>query len=520
MTVRVRFAPSPTGYLHIGAARSALFNWLFARKVGGKFLLRIEDTDLQRSTDESTRSIIEGLEWLGLDYDEDLIFQSDNADKHRAAAKKLVEEGKAYRDFTPREQREDKSVKQGIVDRARAHAAEGIDHRSNPFRDLPRSESDARAAAGEPFAIRLKVARDGLSRFTDIVYGDQERAHSEIEDLVLLRSDGHPLYNLSVVLDDIEMGITHVIRGQDHLTNTHKQILLYQAFGAEVPRFAHLPLILAPNKAKLSKRKHGEVVSLTTYRDRGFVPAAFRNFLALLGWSPDTTQHAAEITAGDSEVQPNLEPGDEIFSQQRLIELFSLERIHKSPAVFNFQENDPRHWTDDKALWMNAEYIRTIPLAELLPMVKAELRSEKLWREEYEEDESEWFAHSVSLIRQRFFTLKDFSSHGRAYFSEDFDFEEAAVRKNILKEPKLKELLPALADHLELAEPFNAASAEAALRAFSEEASVKAGLLINASRTMLTGQAVGPSMFEVFEILGRERSAMRLRSQRPWHEFQ
>jgi len=521
--VRVRFAPSPTGYLHIGAARSALFNWLFARKVGGKFLLRIEDTDLQRSTDESTRSIIEGLEWLGLDYDEDLVFQSDNADKHRAAARQLVAEGKAYRDFTPNEQREDKSVKQGIVDRARAHAAEGIDHRSNPYRDLPREESDRRAAAGEPFAIRLKVAPEGVSRFTDIVYGDQERAHSEIEDLVLLRSDGHPLYNLSVVLDDIEMGITHVIRGQDHLTNTHKQILLYQAFGRDVPQFAHLPLILAPNKAKLSKRKHGEVVSLTTYRDRGFVPAAFRNFLALLGWSPDTTRHPAEIAVGDPEVQSNVEPGDEIFSQQRLIDLFSLDRIHKSPAVFNFQENDPRHWTDDKALWMNAEYIRTMPLAELLPMVKAELRSEKLWREEYDDDESARFEQTVNLIRQRFFTLKDFSSQGRAYFSEDFDFDEAAVRKNILKEPKLKELLPALADRIEAIEaiePLTAAKAEAALRDFSDEAAVKAGLLINASRTMLTGQAVGPSMFEVFEIIGRERSVMRLRSQRPWHEFQ
>jgi glutamyl-tRNA synthetase len=500
MTIRVRFAPSPTGYLHIGAARAALFNWLFARKVGGKFLLRIEDTDLQRSTDESTRSIIEGLEWLGLDYDEGLVFQSDNADKHRAAAKKLVEEGKAYRDFTPKEQREDKSVKQEIVDRARAHAAAGIDHRSNPFRDLPRDESDARAATGEPFAIRLKVAREGVSHFADIVYGDQERAHSEIEDLVLLRSDGHPLYNLSVVLDDIEMGITHVIRGQDHLTNTHKQILLYQAFGAEVPRFAHLPLILAPNKAKLSKRKHGEVVSLTTYRDRGFVPAAFRNFLALLGWSPPE--------------------GKEVLSRDELIKEFSLEGIGRANAVFNFQENDPRHWTDDKALWMNAEYIRTMPITDLLPMAKAELRSEKLWREEYDEDESEWFMRTVELIRQRFFTLKDFSTHGRAYFSEDFDFEEAAVRKNILKEPKLKELLPALADRLDKVEPLTAVAAEAALRAFSDEASVKAGLLINAARTMLTGQAVGPSMFEVFEILGRERSVMRLRSQRPWHEFQ
>jgi glutamyl-tRNA synthetase len=497
--VRVRFAPSPTGYLHIGAARSALFNWLFARKVGGKFLLRIEDTDLQRSTDESTRSIIEGLEWLGLDYDEDIVFQSDNADKHRAAARQLVEAGKAYRDFTPREQREDKSVKQGIVDRARAHAAAGMDHRSNPYRELPKEESERRAAAGEPFAIRLKVAVEGSSRFADIVYGEQERAFPEIEDLVLLRSDGHPLYNLSVVLDDIEMGITHVIRGQDHLTNTHKQILLYQAFGAEIPQFAHLPLILAPNKAKLSKRKHGEVVSLTTYRDRGFVPAAFRNFLALLGWSPPE--------------------GKELMSRDELVKEFSLEGIGRANAVFNFQENDPRHWTDDKALWMNAEYIRTMPLAELLPMVKAELRAEKLWREEYDDDESDWFEKVVDLIRQRFFTLKDFSSQGRAYFSEDFDFEEGAVRKNILKEPTLKELLPALADRLETAEPLTPARAEEALRAFSEEAGVKAGLLINASRTMLTGQSVGPSMFEVFEIIGRDRSAMRLRSQRPWHEF-
>jgi glutamyl-tRNA synthetase len=498
--VRVRFAPSPTGYLHIGAARSALFNWLYARKVGGKFLLRIEDTDLQRSTEESTRSIIEGLEWLGLDYDEEKVFQSDNADKHRAAARHLVEEGKAYRDFTPKEERGDANVKKDIAERARANAAEGIDHRSNPFRDLPREESDRRAAAGEPFAIRLKVGCEGASRFTDIVYGEQERAFSEIEDLVLLRSDGHPLYNLSVVLDDMEMGITHVIRGQDHLTNTHKQILLYQAFGADVPQFAHLPLILAPNKAKLSKREHGEVVSLTTYRDRGFVPAAFRNFLALLGWPPPE--------------------GREILSRQELVEAFSLEAIGRANAVFNFHENDPRQWTDDKALWMNAEYIRTMPLAELLPMVKAELRAEKLWREEYDDDEQEWFAKAVNLIRQRFFTLKDFSAQGRAYLSEDFDLDEAAVRKNILKTPRLQQLLPQLADQLGSVEPFTSETAEAALRAFAESTGEKAGLFINAGRTMLTGQAVGPSMFDVFEIMGRERSVMRLRSQRPWYEFQ
>ncbi len=498
MTVRVRFAPSPTGYLHIGAARSALFNWLYARKTGGKFLLRIEDTDLQRSTEESTRSIIEGLEWLGLDYDEQIVFQSSNAPKHRAAAERLVAEGKAYRDFTPKEQRDDKSVKEGIAERARAHAAEGLDQRSNPFRNLPREESDARAAAGEPFAIRLKVAETGETKFDDIVYGPQERSYSEIEDLVLLRSDGHPLYNLSVVLDDIEMGITHVIRGQDHLTNTHKQILLYEAFGAQVPQFAHLPLILAPNKGKLSKRKHGEVVSLTTYRDRGFVPAAFRNFLALLGWSPPE--------------------GKEILSKQELVEYFSLEGIGRANAIFNFHENDPHRWTDDKALWMNAEYIRTMPLEELLPMVKAELRANKLWREEYDDDDREWFTKTVELIRQRFHTLKDFSAQGRAYFSDDFDFDEAAVSKNLRKEPRLRELLQGLADKLETVEPFNAETAEAALRTFAGEAGVKAGLLINGARTMLTGQAVGPSMFEIFDVLGKEASVERLRSGIPWSQ--
>ncbi|MFN2515413.1 MAG: glutamate--tRNA ligase [Pyrinomonadaceae bacterium] len=498
MTVRVRFAPSPTGYLHIGAARSALFNWLYAQKTGGKFLLRIEDTDIQRSTEESTRSIIDGLEWLGLAYDEEIVFQSANADKHRAAAYKLVEEGKAYRDFTPKAQRDDATVKQGVAERARAHATEGIDPRSNPYRDIAKEESDRRAEAGEPFAVRLKIPGEGKTHFDDIVYGPQERAYSEIEDLVLLRSDGHPLYNLSVVIDDIEMGITHVIRGQDHLTNTHKQILLYEALSTSVPHFAHLPLILAPNKGKLSKRKHGEVVSLTTYRDRGFVPAAFRNFLALLGWAPPD--------------------GKEVLSVEELVQQFSLEHIHRSPAVFNFQETNPRHWTDEKALWMNAEYIRTMPVEELLPMVRAELRANKLWREEYEEDDREWFAKVLDLIRQRFHTLKDFSGQGRAYFSDDFDFDEMAVSKNLKKDPSLKELLPALADHLEQTDPFTSESSEATLRRVAEEKGVKAGLLINGSRTMLTGQAVGPSMFEVFEILGQKRSVERLRSGVPWFD--
>ena len=496
MTVRVRFAPSPTGYLHIGSARTALFNWLYARARGGKFLLRVEDTDLQRSTEESTRSILEGLAWLGIaDYDEEIVFQSRNADKHRAAALRLIQEGKAYRDFTPKGERADANVKQEIAERARtASAGEGFDQRANPFRELPLEESDRRAESGEPFAVRLKVSPEGRTRFADAVYGEQTREHSEIEDLVLLRSgDLSPLYNLSVVVDDIEMGITHVIRGQDHLTNTHKQVLIYEALGAQVPTFAHLPLILAPNKAKLSKRKHGEVVSLTTYRDRGFIPAAFRNYLALLGWSPG-------------------EENKEIMSLEELVSLFSLEGVHRSNAVFNFSDTDPRQWTDQKALWMNAEYIRTLPPEELLPMVKGELESAGLWRPEFETEQAEWFGRTVNLIRERFYTLKDFSGQGRAYFADDFEFDEAAVKKNLKKDAALRELLPGLAGRVEAVEPWTPEGAEKALRDFADEKGVKAGLLINASRTALTGQSVGPSMFEVFDVIGRDAAARRLRA--------
>ena len=498
MTTRVRFAPSPTGYLHIGSARTALYNYLYAKKTGGKFLLRIEDTDIARSTDESTRSILEGLEWLGLDHEEEIVFQSNNADKHREAARKLLAEGKAYRDFTPKEDVSDKTVKEAIVERARQ-----VDKnmRDNPYRDLSTVESDTRAANGEPYAIRLKVAEVGKTSFEDGVFGLQERDYSDTEDLVLLRSDGHPLYNLAVVCDDIEMGITHVIRGQDHLTNTHKQLLIYQALGVTPPTFAHLPLILAPNKGKLSKRKHGEIVSMTTYRDAGFIPAAFTNFLALLGWS-----------AGEEK---------EIYTMDELIDKFSLDHIHRSSAVFNFRENDPRHWTDDKALWMNAEYIRTMPLDELLPLVKAELKSGKLWRDEYEDDYKDWFERAVELIRHRFFTLKDFSSQGRAYFSEDYDFDPAAVAKNLTKFPELQSWLPELADRFEAefaGNDYSEENIETLVKAFTEEKGTKLGVIMNGARTLLTGVAVGPSMLSVFEIIGVEKTIMRLRSQVAWNQ--
>ncbi|MGB7207682.1 MAG: glutamate--tRNA ligase [Pyrinomonadaceae bacterium] len=532
MITRVRFAPSPTGYLHIGSARTALFNYLYARHTGGKFLLRIEDTDIARSTEESTRSILDGLAWLELEHDEEIVFQSDNADKHRTAAFKLLEEGKAYRDFTPKAEPSDANVKDAIKDRARA--GQGIKNmRDNPYRDIPEVESDTRTTNGEPFAIRLKVATHGRTAFDDAVYGIQERNYADTEDLVLLRSDGHPLYNLAVVCDDIEMKITHVIRGQDHLTNTHKQILIYEALGVTPPTFAHLPLILAPNKGKLSKRKHGEVVSMTTYRDAGFLSLPFVNFLLRLGWSQP--QDTAELLSdGQAAETPLYLSDNEIGEMRELIEVFDLDGVKKSPAIFTFVEGDPKHWTDDKAIFFNAEYIRTMPLAELLPLVKAELKAAKLWRDEYEDEDAEarasarakhepepndklWFEKTTDLIRQRFFTLKDFSSQGRAYFSEDYDFDAAAIEKNLNKFPDLKTWLPELADRFESMDSFTEPEIEEVVKAFTEEKGTKLGVIMNGARTLLTGVAVGPSMLSVFETLGKEKSVLRLRSQIGWN---
>jgi glutamyl-tRNA synthetase len=486
--MRVRFAPSPTGYLHVGGARTALFNWLLARKHGGTLILRIEDTDIERSSEEMVKGIVEGLNFLGIDFDEGPLFQSSFLDAHLAAARRLVEEGKAYYDFTPREATDDRTVKERILDRTRANAES--DRRQNPYRDMPLDEARARIEAGERAAIRLKVPEHGKSSFEDMVFGIQERDYAEIEDLVLVRSGGHPLYNLSVVVDDAEMGITDVIRGQDHLTNTHKQILIYQALGAQVPRFGHLPLINAPGKEKLSKRKHGEVVSITTYKERGFIPDALVNFLALLGWSPG---HDTEI-----------------MTRAELISRFSLEGVNKSAAIFNFNETDQRDWTDPKALWMNGEYIRMMELEQLAPMVAEFLKKGGLWRNEYETTLREWFYHSIDVLRARYRTLVDFAELGRPYFSDDYTVDPAAVKKNLAKEG-LKELLDGLADRLNELPGFTHESVESAMRQFAEEKEVKAGLLINAARTALTGQSVGPGMFEVFLLMGRDRSVARLR---------
>ncbi|HSB60759.1 MAG TPA: glutamate--tRNA ligase family protein, partial [Vicinamibacteria bacterium] len=332
----------------------------------------------------------------------------------------------------------------------------------------------------------------GGTGFQDGVYGPQERAHRDIEDFALLRPDGTPLYNHVVVCDDVEMRITDVIRGQDHLSNTHKQVLLYEALGLPPPRFAHLPLINAPDRTKLSKRRHGEVVLVTTYRDRGFLPEAFRNFLALLGWS-----------AGDDR---------EVYTTAELIQAFSLEGISRGNAILNFSETDPRQWTDRKALHLNQQYLSRMPLEELLPRVEAVLQKAGLWDAALAQggERRAWFARTVDLLRERYVTLLDFADLGRAYFDETFDLDPEAVDKNLRREPRLREWLPQLAQRFRALEVFDPGSAEAALRSHAEEIGVKAGVLINAARTAATGRSVGPSLFLALDAIGRDRVVRRL----------
>jgi glutamyl-tRNA synthetase len=485
MSLRVRFAPSPTGYLHVGGARTALFNWLWARKNQGTFILRIEDTDKERSTDEKTRSILEGLEWLELHWDEGPFLQSDGIARHRSVAEGLLARGKAYRSFATPEELERQ--------RKDAEAEKRPWLRDWASRRLDDGESARRAAAGEPFAIRFKVPEgEGGTRFEDAIYGTQERRYADIEDFALLRPDFTPLYNHVVVCDDGEMRITFVIRGQDHLSNTHKQILLYEALGMSCPEFAHLPLINAPDRTKLSKRRHGAVVSLTTYRDRGFLPEAFRNFLALLGWSP----------GGDRE----------FFSTQELIEAFDLKAVGRSNAILTFSETDPREWTDRKALFLNQQHMTRMPLGELIPRIEPVLRAAGLWDEGFDEggERRAWFESAVDLLRPRFVTLLDFADNGRAYFSDSYTFDPDAVQKNLGREPRLREWLPELGRRFAALPGFDHGTSEACLRSYAEELGVKAGVLINGVRTAVTGRSVGPSLFEVLACLGCERVVSRL----------
>ncbi len=473
-TPRVRFAPSPTGYLHVGGARTALFNWLFARHTGGTFILRIEDTDFERSSEEMVEGILEGMRWLGLTWDEGPFFQSQRLDLYRVTADKLLAGGHAYRCFCTKEELEQR--------RQEAVAAGRTPMYDRRCARLTLEERDQRLQTGEPAAVRFKVPQDGASTsFDDAVFGRISVANAEIEDFVLLRSDGIPTYHLSVVADDIDMRLTHIIRGADHISNTPKQVLQYQALGAPLPIFAHVPLILGPDKTRLSKR-HG-ATSVISYKEMGIVPEAFRNFLALLGWTPGPAGRDADGR------------DRELFSSDELIQLFSLGGISKSDAVFD----------NDKLAWFNTEWIRRSSAAQLLPFIEEEWVKSDFWTERTPEET----LAAIELLKPRARSLRDFATVFRAYFSDAFAYEPAAVTK-FLGDESTRALLIELGARYAAAEDFTEASAEAILRAFALDKGVKAGALINGARVALTGQAVAPSLFAVMLALGKDRVVQRL----------
>jgi len=464
--VRVRFAPSPTGYLHVGGARTALYNWLFARHHGGVFILRIEDTDVDRSKPELTTAILRSLEWLGLTWDEGPFYQSERLERYRALAAEMERRGYAYPCFC--------TVEELQARRAQAEAERRAWKYDGTCRDLSAADREQRRAAGQPCAIRFRVPASGQTSFDDQVFGHIEVENRDIEDFVLLRSDGHPTYHLGVVTDDLDMRVTHVVRGADHISNTPKQILMYQALDAAVPAFAHLPLILGPDKQRLSKR-HG-ATSVEAYREQGILPEALVNFLALLGWTPMG--------------------GKEIVPLEEMTRTFELTAVSKSNAVF-----DP-----EKLAWMNSEYLRALPAERLLPLVEEELRTSGLLAQA----ERHRLEAPVKLLQSRARTLKDFSGSFRAFFSDDFRYDPEAVKK-FWKDTSLRDHLTALADRLARVQPFDSQETEAALRALAEERGIKAGLLINAARVALTGQAVAPGLFDVMVLLGQDRVITRLR---------
>jgi glutamyl-tRNA synthetase len=479
---RVRFAPSPTGYLHVGGARTGLFNWLFARHEGGTLLLRIEDTDVERNKPELVDGILVALKWLGIDWNEGPFFQSQRLEMYRAAAEKILASGHGFACYC-------KPAAYAGGDAAEEQEGEGDDEGPKaakfvpcPCRDLTDAERGAKEKEGIPRAIRFKTPRSGTTHFEDAVFGPREVKNEEIEDFVLLRSSGLPTYQLSVVVDDIDMRISHIIRGADHLSNTPKQVLIYQALGAEPPIFAHVPLILGPDRTRLSKR-HG-ATSVGSYAEEGFLPEAFRNFLALLGWSP----------GGDSEYMRTPE----------LVERFSLSGVSRTNAIFD----------RPKLEWFNTQYLQNLPVEELLPHVEGELKRAGLWEGSQASRDRAWFARAVDLIRPRTRLVTDFTGWARAFFTDDFEYE-AEARAKFWKDEKLPALLAKLADALEALPEWNHDACDAALRTLATAEGVKAGLLINAARVAIVGRAVAPPLFETMVVLGKERVIGRLRRALP-----
>lgn len=455
-TVRVRFAPSPTGYLHVGGARTALFNWLYARHMGGQFILRIEDTDQLRSTETSTRAILDALTWLGLNWDEEPVFQAQRVDMHRAMVKKLVDAGKAFHCTCTQEELEDK--------RKRA-LAEG---RKPKYDGTCRDKQLTKAANT---VVRFRCPQVGMTIVRDLIKGNITFNNEELDDLVIERVDGYPTYNFAVVVDDIEMGITHVIRGDDHVNNTPRQILLYEALGSDPPQFGHVPMILGADKARLSKR-HG-ATSVMAYQEMGYLPEALVNYLVRLGWSH-----------GDQE----------IFSIHELIDLFSLASVGKSAAIFN----------PEKLLWLNQHYIQEYQADRLVQNMIP------FWTARgFEPSDRNYIRQVVENLRTRSKTLVEMADQGAFYFQDRVDYDPEAAKKFLTAD--MKEHLLAVADKLPSCREYSKAGMETFLREIAEDRGVKLKVIAQPLRVALTGKSVSPGIDEVMVTLGKDRVIQRIR---------
>ena len=465
---RVRFAPSPTGYLHVGGARTALFNFLFARHEGGAFLLRIEDTDRARSSAEMTDQILSALDWLGLDVDEAPVHQADGVERHRAAAARLLETGAAYRSFLSEDE---------LAAAREAARAEGVPVRRGRIGLADATEGTGRVASGEPYAVFFAVPAAGATRWEDVVHGETGVDNTSIDDFVVLRSDGTPVYNLAVVADDIEMGITHVIRGDDHLSNTPKQVLIYEALGAALPLFCHVPMILGPDGKRLSKR-HG-AASVEAFREAGILPEALVNFLALMGWSP-----------GDDR---------EVMTLDALIEAFSLDRILRKASVFDAE----------KLEWLNSRHMDAMPADRLAPLLLDHLPEPE---RSAARGAPERLAAVVDLVRQRTRTIDAMAEQARPFFTplDALEFESAAMGKHWKDAEVTAERLSAVRELLAAASRFEAEALEADLRDLAERLEIGAGKLFQPLRVALVGCDRSPGIFDVILLLGRELAVARL----------
>ncbi len=466
---RLRFAPSPTGYLHVGGARTALLNWLYARHTGGQFLLRIEDTDRARSTEASTRAIFEGLRWLGLGWDEEVLYQGANLEQHRRDAERLLASGAAYRCFCTPEELEQR--------RAAADARREAFRYDRRCDQLGADEIARRVAAGMPSAIRFRVP-DGVTDWEDVVHGRIAFPNKDIEDFIVLRSDGTPVYNMAVVSDDIAMRISIVMRGDDHISNTPKQILLYRALNASLPEFAHLPMVHGTDGKKLSKR-HG-ATAVADYQREGILPSAMANFLALLGWSP----------GGDREIMTTAE----------MIELFSPAGLQRKAAIF-----DPQ-----KLEWMNGQHLSLIALDELLPRVTTALVAAGLADAGALAARREWYASLIDLLRVRARTINDIVRQAEPYLRETISYDPDAVAKQWKDRPATVALLTATRDALAAVSSWTTEALEAALRDLAAARQLAAGKIFQPLRVALTGLTVSPGIFDVLVLLGRDTSLSRI----------